>query len=175
MLVLAGALSIVLVIVVILLFYSFSIGVFFGAPYLPTLERQRRDALELLGLESGQTLYDLGCGDGRMLRAAAKAGLNGVGYELSPLLVVIGRLVTWRYRKRIKIKMADYWKADLSPADGIFVFLLDKYMPRLDKKISGMDKPVRLASYTFKIPGKEPVRQKGAVFLYAYGGKLPKG
>ena len=172
MLVLAAVLSTLLLLVFVLIFYSFGIGVFFGAPYLPTLAKQRETALELLDLKAGQTLYDLGCGDGRMLKAAARHGLNAVGYEMSPILVLMARAINWRYRKQVKVVLGNYWNADISGADGIFVFLLDKYMPKLDKKISALHKPIRLASYTFKIPGKEPIAKREAVFLYEYSGKL---
>src|SRR5665213_1201424 len=126
MLVLAAILSALLILIVVVVFYSFTVGVAFGAPYLPTLNAQRQTALELLDLKPGQTLYDLGCGDGRMLRAAAKVGLNAVGYEMSPILVLIARIINWPYRKQVKVIMGNYWAADISRADGIFVFLLDK-------------------------------------------------
>lgn len=168
MVILVLILSSLLFIFVAILIYSFTVGVVFGAPYLPTLESQRRTALELLDLKPGQTLYDLGCGDGRMLRSAAQAGLNAVGYELSPILVLIARIVNFRYRKQVKVIMGDYWRADLSQADGIFVFLLDKYMGKFDRRVEGLGKPVKVASYTFQIPGKKPALKRNAVFLYEY-------
>jgi SAM-dependent methyltransferase len=122
----------------------------------------------MLDLKPGQTLYDLGCGDGRMLKAAAKLGLKAVGYEMSPILVLIARLVNFRYRKQVKVIMGNYWTADISAADGIFIFLLDKYMPKLDRKIKDLHKPIKVASYTFQIPGKKPVKKANAVFLYSY-------
>ncbi|HVX58696.1 MAG TPA: hypothetical protein VG964_03080, partial [Candidatus Saccharimonadales bacterium] len=125
-------------------------------------------ALDMLDLKPGQTLYDLGCGDGRMLKAAAKAGLNAVGYEMSPMLVLIARIVNFRYRRQVKVIMGNYWNADISAADGIFVFLLDKYMARLDKKVTALNKPIKVASYTFQIPGKKPIRKENAVYLYSY-------
>ncbi|HEU4984185.1 MAG TPA: class I SAM-dependent methyltransferase, partial [Nitrososphaera sp.] len=62
--------------------------VFFGPPYLPTLRRNIDAALDLLDLKPGQTMLDLGSGDGRVLVAAAKRGINVVGIELSPVLAV---------------------------------------------------------------------------------------
>lgn len=168
MVILALILSILLFIFVVFIIYSFTVGVVFGAPYLPTLESQRRTALELLDLKPGQTLYDLGCGDGRMLRSAAQAGLNAVGYELSPILVLIARVVNFRYRKQVKVIMGDYWRADWSQADGIFVFLLDKYMGKFDHRVEGLGKPIKVASYTFQIPDKKPTVKRNAVFLYEY-------
>lgn len=168
MIIFAGILSVLLIVLVLFLVYSFTVGVAFGAPYLPTLDAQRQTALELLDLKPGQTLYDLGCGDGRMLKAAAQAGLNAVGYEMSPMLVLIARIINFRYRKQVKVIMGNYWGADISAADGIFVFLLDKYMAKLDKKVAALNKPIKVASYTFQIPGRKPIRKQNAVLLYSY-------
>ena len=168
MIVLAIILSVILVILLVVLVYSFTVGVVFGAPYLPTLNEQRQIALDMLQLKPGQTLYDLGCGDGRMLRSAAQLGLNAVGYELSPILYVIARVVNWRYRKQVKVILGNYWSADWAQADGIFVFLMDRYMGRFDKKVSALNKPIKVASYTFKVPGKKPIKEHEAVFLYQY-------
>lgn len=147
----------------------FGFVVFFGAPYLPTLKKQVGAGLDLLDLKPGQTLLELGCGDGRVLRAAAERGLHAVGYELNPVLVLIARLHTWRYRKNVKIICGDYWRAAWPPADGIFVFLLDKYMPKLDKKIVQWNRrPVKLVSFAFKIPDKPIVAEKHGLYLYNY-------
>lgn len=152
--------------VVILLF---GLVVFFGAPYLPTMAAQQQAALDLLDLKSGQVFYDLGCGDGRLLRSAAQRGLVAVGYELNPLVALVAWLVTLRYRSRVRVVWGNFWQADIGDADGIFVFLLDKYMPRLDQKIKKTgNSGVKLASHAFKIPGKKPAAAKSGVFLYKY-------
>src|SRR3990167_10959112 len=79
------------------LLFMFSFVILVGAPYAPTLRRQQKIALELLDLKPGQVLYDLGCGDGRLLVAAAKAGYRAVGYEINPALAAIAYLRTRRY------------------------------------------------------------------------------
>lgn len=168
MIVIAIALTILLIIFILVAIYSFGVGVIFGAPYLPTLQTQRQIALDMLNLKPGQTLYDLGCGDGRMLRSAAQAGLNAVGYELSPILYVIALIVNFRYRKQVKVILGNYWSADWHEADGIFVFLMDRYMGRFDKKVKALNKPIKVASYTFQVPNKKPAQVKEAVYLYLY-------
>lgn len=169
MIVFSGVAAVVLVVLVVLLSYSFAIGIIFGAPYLPTMNDQRQTALELLDLKPGQTLYDLGCGDGRMLKAAAKQGLNAVGYELSPLLALMALISNWRYRRLVTVHWGNYWRADLSAADGIYIFLLTKYMGRFDRLVlKNAKEGVKVASYTFKIPGKKPDAQANAVYLYKY-------
>lgn len=148
----------------------FGFVVWFGAPYLPTLHRQAGQALDLLDLQPGQTLLELGCGDGRIMRAAAQRGWQVVGYELNPLLALIAWLVTWRYRRQVKVVWGNYWRQAWPPADGIFVFLLDKYMARLNNKIIQQQTGhrVKLVSYAFRIPGRKPTKVSGPLFRYDY-------
>lgn len=147
----------------------FGFVLLYGAPYLPTQAKQTQIALDLLDLKKGQTLYELGCGDGRVLKQAAKRGIKSVGYELNPILVVVAWIYTIRYRKLVKIVWGNFWRADLGQADGIFVFLIERFMPKLDEKIKkDAKKGTKLASYAFKIPGKKPAKYKGGLFLYQY-------
>ena len=158
---------ILLGIIVIILCFGFVL--LFGPPYLPTLKKQVQTALDLLDLEAGQIMLELGCGDGRVLRAAAARGWNVVGYELNPILVVTAYIVTFKYRKNVKIIWGDIWHYDWPPADGIFVFILQKYTPKLNTKIiKTMPKPVKLVSFAFEVIGRKSDVQKDGVFLYLY-------
>jgi hypothetical protein len=139
-----------------------------GAPYLPTLKKQSETALKLLDLQPGETLLELGCGDGRVLKVGAKQGLRGIGYELNPILFLIAKLNTWRVRKQVRIIFGDYWAKDWPEAQGIFVFLHPRFMARLDRKIKDYARPCKVASYAFKIPAKQSVATDGALYLYRY-------
>lgn len=153
-----------------IIFGVFASVVFFGAPYLPTLKPQIKAALDLSGLQPGQTLLELGCGDGRVLFAAAEQGIRGVGYELNPLLVVYGKLRARHYKGMVAIHWGNFWSAQWPQSDAIFVFLLDKYMEKLDKKIiqyAGKRK-VTLISIAFKVPNKQPDATKHGVYRYIY-------
>lgn len=147
----------------------FGFVVFFGAPYLPTLTPQVDAALKLADLKKGQHLLELGCGDGKVLIAAAKQGLRVTGYELNPVLALISWFRTRRYKGQVRVVWGNFWQKKLPKADAVFVFLLPKYMSKLDKKvIQQSSKPVKLVSFAFKIPGKEIVVQKEGIFLYYY-------
>ncbi len=151
----------------------FGFVVLFGPPYLPTLGPQARKAMDMINLQPGETLLELGCGDGKVLKLAAEDGLNAVGFELNPILVLVARLRTWSYRKQVKVVWGNFWRNEKWPdADGIFVFMLQKQMQKLDNKIiewhKGKNKPVRLVSFAFTIPGKEPIEATSTVFLYEY-------
>jgi len=158
-----------LLLVILAVVCLFGMVVLFGAPYLPTLSVQTELGLDMLGLKPGQTLLELGSGDGRVLRVAAKRGLQVIGYELNPLLVIISYIVTWKYRRQVKIIWGNYWLKNWPQADGIYVFLLNKYMPKLDTKIvQQYGKNVKLVSFAFKIPGRKPVKAEKGIFLYQY-------
>src|SRR6478672_10765863 len=94
----------------------FAFVVFFGAPFLPTLRPQIDTALNLLDLKPGQTILELGCGDGRVLIAAATRGIYAVGYELNPLLAAIAWLRTRRYGKQVRVICGNYWRLKWPPA-----------------------------------------------------------
>lgn len=160
----------VLGIVAIWLILLFGFVIFFGAPYLPTLRVQKEAALDLLDLEPGQTLTELGSGDGTMLIAAAERGLKAVGYELNPLLVIVSYIRTYKYRKYVRIVWGNYWVHTWPRTDGIYVFLLDRFMEKLDKKIvqNYPEQKIKLASHAFKIPDREFVAEKKGVYLYEY-------
>lgn len=158
---------VLLILGVVILLFGFV--VLFGAPYLPTLTPQVRAALELADIKKGQHLLELGCGDGKVLIAAAKQGIKVTGYELNPILVVICKLRTWRHRKLVTVVWGDFWRVKLPKADAIFVFLLPKYMERLDNKIvQESSAGVKLVSFAFVVPDKKIQAQKDGVYLYKY-------
>lgn len=100
-----------MIVAIILLVLAVCFGgvVFFGAPYLPTLSPQVKAALDLAGLKKGDHLLELGCGDGKVVLAAARRGINVIGYELNPILAAVAWLRTWRYRKNVRIVWGDFW------------------------------------------------------------------
>ncbi len=152
-----------------LVFIIFGLIPLKGAPWLPSLKAHRGAAFDLLKLKPGQVIYDLGCGDGRFLKQAAKRGYKAVGYELNPFMYFFALIITLPYRKNVKLVLGDFWKADISDADAVYVFLLDRYMKQLDDKLKGEGKKgLLLASHTFKVPNKKPAASKYGVYLYKY-------
>lgn len=149
--------------------FCFSFVVLFGAPYLPTLNKQMNISLDLLDLEKGQTMLELGCGDGRVLMAAAERGWKAVGYELNPLLAGVAWLRTRKYGKSVQVHCADFWRVKWPVTEGIFGFILPRYMAKLDKKvIQECSKPVKVVSFAFAITTKQPTVEREGVFLYDY-------
>lgn len=147
----------------------FAAVLLFGAPYLPTMSKQIDTALKLASLKPGETIIELGAGDGRVMLAAARQGVNVVGYELNPLLFGICWLRTLKYRKNCQIIWGNYFKKSWPRHQAIFIFGLPKLMPKLDKLIMrSKHKPVKLVSFAFEIPGKKMSDQSDGVFMYLY-------
>jgi len=153
--------------------FLFAGVVVFGAPFLPTLSKRVDDAIELLDLRPGQTMLELGSGDGRLLKAAAKKGIYAVGYELNPALVVYSYISTWKYRKLVTIKWGNYWEKKWPKADAMYVFLLNPYMSKLHNKVVQyiQNRPFTVVSFAFKIPEKEPSKEINSMFQYRYNKK----
>ena len=156
--------------ILLILLICFSIVIFFGAPYLPTLKKEKLAAIELLDLKKGELMLELGSGDGRMLKEMAKKEVYCIGYELNPLLVLISRLICWPQRQFVTIKWTNFWVEELPDASGIYVFLLDRYMEKLNAKIINRKNkvPLKLVSYAFKVPKKKYLKKNGALYLYQY-------
>jgi SAM-dependent methyltransferase len=157
------------ILLLIIITAAFAVAGFMGAPYVPIHRRDTKPLLDLSGLKPGQTLVDLGSGDGQLLRAAAKRGIRGLGYEINPFMVFISRLVTWRYRRLVTIRLANLWSLKLPPADAIYVFLMPKFMPRLHRKLDAeITRPTHVISYVFEIPQAHPIAKGANALMYLY-------
>jgi SAM-dependent methyltransferase len=148
---------------------AFGMGALVGAPWLPTFRRETETALDLLDLKPGDTVVDLGSGTGTFLLVAARRGIYGVGYEINPFLHLWSLARTWPQRRYIRLHWRNYWRVELPPADGMYAFLIKRFMGKLDAKL-GRELPpgTPVATYTFQIPGRRPEHQKDGVFLYRY-------
>jgi SAM-dependent methyltransferase len=159
----------VLVLIVLAILFCFSFVVLFGAPYLPTLSKQVTISLDLLDLKPGQTMLELGCGDGRVLIAAAERGWKAVGYELNPILAFVAWVRTRKYGRRVQVRCRDFWVAKWPVTEGIFGFILPRYMSKLHKKvIQESHRPVKVVSFAFTIEDKKPAAEREGVYLYEY-------
>lgn len=159
--------------VLVLLILPFGLANWLGAPYLPILRRDYEAIFALAGLQPGQTIIDLGSGDGRFLLAAARHGYKAVGYEINPLLYLVSIFVTWRYRHLISIHLADFWRTPLPPTDAIYVFLIGRLMPKLDQKLTtDITRSTTVISFVYEIPGRHPEARNHNAYLYRYPGRI---
>jgi precorrin-6B methylase 2 len=149
----------------------FGLTVFRGAPYVPAHKRSIEIALDLLNLQPGDLVVDLGSGDGSILIAAAKRGLRAQGYEINLLLCLITWFRARRFDGRVRVLWRDLWPAQL-PANtkGIFIFSGGPFMKRLARKLEAeatrLQKPLRVVSYGFALPGYKPQKSHSGMQLF---------
>ena len=131
------------------------------APSVGSPENAVDKILEAAQLKPGETLYDLGCGDGRILiKAAKKYKVKAVGIEISRGLA---EKAAEDVRKkgledRVKIIHGDFMKTDLSAANVVTLYLAptanDTLRPNLEREL----KPnTRVVSYDYPIEGWTPL------------------
>ena len=82
-------------------------------------------------------VYDLGCGDGRFVVAAAKRGAKGIGFDLNHNLVewAIANALAERVDARVKFEARDLFTVDMSPASVVTLYLLPELNLKLRAKL----------------------------------------
>jgi SAM-dependent methyltransferase len=130
------------------------------APYIPTPQVIVDRMLEAAHIKAGETVYDLGSGDGRIIISAAqKYGARGVGVELSEDLCRIAnaRIRALGLAQQVKVIHGNLLKVDLSPADVVTIYLLTSSNDRLKPNLEKYLKPgTRVVSNDFEIRGWKP-------------------
>lgn len=104
-------------------------------PFVPISREVAQVVAERVSLQDGDTFYDLGCGDGRVLIAVAKkfpqVTCMGVEYQVVPYL--ISKIRSFRY-KNISVSWQNFFKTDISKASVVYVYLFPSYMDQLLEK-----------------------------------------
>lgn len=144
------------------------------APYSPTPPRIVRRMLKIARVGPGDVLYDLGCGDGRILIMAVKefGAKKAVGYEIGEEVYRTAlREVERLGLGRIRLVKGDLFEADLSEATVITLYLDDLTNKRLKPKLEREARVgARIVSYAYGIKGWKPagkIRLHGdTIFLY---------
>jgi SAM-dependent methyltransferase len=129
-----------------------------GAPYYPSSEAVIEKMLTLAGAGSRSVVYDLGCGDGRVVLAAARDYRveRAVGVEKNPKLCAAAREKTSKL-KNVLILNADYDTVDLSQASIVTLYQSSTENARLKRKfLNELSEGSTVVSHDFGIPGWHP-------------------
>jgi hypothetical protein len=143
-----------------------------GAGWVPTPRRVVRRMLSLAEVGSGDTLFELGSGDGRiMFMAAREFGAEAVGIEADPLRVLL--TLAWIrltcLTGRVSVLWGNFFKKDLGAASVVTIYQSTEINNRLKDKFTRELKPgTRVVSHAFMFDGWEPVKvdEESEVYLY---------
>jgi SAM-dependent methyltransferase len=123
------------------------------APYVPTPQDVVDRMLSLAGVSSGDVVYDLGCGDGRIvITAAKKFGARGVGVDIDPERIKESQAnaKTAGVEHLVSFKLQDALTVDVSPASVVTLYLLSSSNAKLRPILTRQLKPgARIVSHAF--------------------------
>ena len=130
--------------------------VYVGTPY-DVIDKM----LEVGSIRRGDLVYDLGCGDGRIIVAAAKRyGCRGVGYDINPQRIQesLQNVQKSQVGPLVKIKQGDIFKVDLRPANVLMLYLLPEMNRRLLPQLKTLKPGSRIVTHDYGIEGVTPDR-----------------
>ena len=143
-------------------------GVRLDAPYVSTPHGVVEEMLRLAKVGPQDLVYDLGCGDGRFIIAAAeKFGARGVGIDLDPRRIAEAREGARRAKvgDRVSFREEDLFVTDFSAATVVTLFLYAELNGRLAPKLRKLKPGSRIVAYRYGIPGW-PADEESQVHLH---------
>ena len=145
--------------------------------FVPTPQQVVDSMLKLAGVHKGDVVYDLGCGDGRIVVTAAKTyGVHAVGIDINPKRIAeaeanarkagVTDLVTFRNE--------DLFEADIKDATVVTLYLLTSLNNKLKPKLWRDLKPgTRVVSQTFNMENWKPEKEEDVNGYSIYLWKIP--
>src|SRR5688572_9353659 len=132
--------------------------------YVPTPESVVDKMLDMAKVTKKDKVYDLGCGDGRVVASAAKKfGAKGVGVDIDPARIKDCMETLKKFEVPeglVDIRQGDALKVrDLEEASVIILYMLPEFMEKLEKQVSKLKPGTRIVAHDYPFPNwKEDVR-----------------
>jgi len=129
--------------------------------YVPTPQEVVDKMLELANVKKGDVVYDLGCGDGRIVVTAAKKyGVKAVGFDIDPdrIRESLENVRKNKVEDLVTIKKADIFTLDLSEANVVALYLLPELNVKLMPQLAKLKPGSRIVSHDFDMKGAKPVK-----------------
>jgi len=137
-----------------------------SVPFISIPLKVLKEIAQELEIGDDSIVYDLGCGDGRVLFYLAKINPKAkyIGIENSSFPFILAKMMSWWNKKvnniNVKIIKKDFFDADLSNATNIFTYLypnvMDDLLPKFDNEIK---KGTRLVSAAFHFTAKREIKE----------------
>ena len=127
--------------------------------YVPTRQTVVDAMLTVAKVKAGDVVYDLGCGDGRIVVSAAKLGARGVGVDIDPQRVSEANQNVQRndMGDRVKILNQDLFTTDFRDANVVMLYLLPSLNLKLRPTLWKTLKPgTRIVSHDFDMGDWKP-------------------
>ncbi len=137
-------------------------------PFVPTPHEVVKEMLRMARIKPGDLLYDLGCGDGRIVIAAAKTyGIRAIGIDIDPVRISesVANAAEAGVSGKVKFIQKDLFESDFSDASVITMYLLTSVNLRLRPKLLSELRPgTRLVSHRFEMGEWTPDETSSAEF-----------
>jgi tRNA G37 N-methylase Trm5 len=127
--------------------------------YWPTPQNVVDKMLEMAQVKKDDVVYDLGCGDARILVTAAKKyGCKGYGWDINPVRVKesVENVKTNKVEDLVTVKKGDIFKLDLKDANVVTLYLLPELNVRLMPQLEKLKPGSRIVSHDFDMKGAKP-------------------
>lgn len=135
-------------------------NIFADAPFVPVPKVVAQSVVDYVDDSKHLTFYDLGCGDGRVIRFVAKTypSLTCLGYEIAPIPYLLSVLLTpKRSYKNVELLKRDFQTVKLKPGTCIFTYLLPGAMKLLKEMLDTQNvSGIRIIACDFELPGYRP-------------------
>ena len=145
--------------------------------YVPTPEEVVEAMLKVAKVGPSDVVYDLGCGDGRIVvMAAQKFGARGVGIDIDPQRIKEANENVQRsgVGNRVQIRQADLFETDLSDATVVTLYLLPSLNLKLQPKLLRELKPgSRIVSHAFDMGDWKPEQELDVNGRHVYFWTIP--
>ena len=129
------------------------------APFVPSPQFAVDKMLEMAQVKKDDLLYDLGCGDGRIVVTAAKKyGCKAVGFDINPDRVKesLENVRKNQVQHLVKIVQQDIFELDLSKPDVVTLYLMPEVNERLIPQLKKLKPGSRIVSHDFGLGSIEP-------------------